>query len=105
MVDIKCGNCGHIFFIPKEEFKETSEYIINCPNCKFYGIINLKEKKIIKRKYTALVKFDENGHIICELHGAMLCVNKDKTLYRCNICHIGMDLNNIHCFIEKEVRE
>lgn len=27
----------------------------------------------------------------CSIHGAMLCINIERTLYRCPSCHIGYD--------------
>ena len=44
--------------------------------------------------YTNLVKFDENGYPMCEEHGAMNCVNKDRTLWRCLECHIGINVTD-----------
>ena len=57
-----------------------------------------------KRQYVNLVKFDENGFPICEQHGAMLCVNKELTLYRCGICHIGIDTTFIFRYVERKLR-
>ena len=54
--------------------------------------------------YKNLIHFDENGYPTCEEHGAMNCVNKDLTLWRCTECHIGVDVRNIYRFVEREVR-
>ena len=54
--------------------------------------------------YKNLVQFDENGYPKCEEHGAMNCVNKDLTLWRCPECHIGIDIKNIYRYVEREIR-
>lgn len=53
--------------------------------------------------YVNLVKFDENGYPMCEEHGAMFCVNKDRTLLRCGVCHIGIDTANLDRWRKKNV--
>lgn len=52
--------------------------------------------------YTNLVKFDGTGYPSCEKHGAMNCVNKERTLYRCPVCHIGIDVSFLFDFITRE---
>lgn len=52
------------------------------------------------RKYTNLIKFDENGYPLCEEHGAMLCVNEQGSLWRCPTCHIGVSFEHIRGFEE-----
>ena len=57
-----------------------------------------------RMSYKNLVQFDDNGYPTCEEHGAMNCVNKDLTLWRCAECHIGIDIKNTYRFVEREVR-
>ena len=33
-------------------------------------------------------------HPCCPSHGAMLCINKEGSLYRCAECHLGFDRLN-----------
>jgi hypothetical protein len=47
------------------------------------------------RKYINLVKFDRKGYPSCEEHGAMNCVNHNRTLWRCLECHIGIDVQRL----------
>jgi hypothetical protein len=43
------------------------------------------------KKYVNLVKIVDNT-VSCEEHGAMLCVNREKTLYRCPACGVGLSI-------------
>jgi len=44
------------------------------------GRTSVSEGKII---------WTENNYVTCILHGACLCVSKDRKLWRCPICHEG----------------
>lgn len=35
---------------------------------------------------------------MCEEHGAMSCVNKERSLWRCTSCHIGVDFGHVYVF-------
>lgn len=35
----------------------------------------------------------------CEKHGAMLCVNPEATIYRCQSCNIGVDVKELHEYV------
>jgi len=48
--------------------------------------------------YNNLVKFDARGYPTCEEHGAMNCVNEERSLWRCSACHIGIDFGDVHVF-------
>jgi hypothetical protein len=37
-----------------------------------------------------LVYWDDQQKVCCKLHRAMLCVNLDRTIWRCPWCHIGV---------------
>lgn len=52
------------------------------------------------KKYKNLVKFDEQGYPSCEEHGAMTCVNKERSLWRCSACHIGVSFEHMLVFDE-----
>jgi len=54
--------------------------------------------KRITKGYISLVKFDRRGYPSCELHGAMHCVNKERSIWRCPICHIGVSFDIIRVF-------
>jgi hypothetical protein len=45
--------------------------------------------------YVNLVKFDTDGYPTCEKHGSMNCVNRERTIYRCPVCHIGIDVSHL----------
>ena len=60
--------------------------------------------------YINLIKFDENGYPLCEEHGAMNCVNKERSLWRCTQCHVGISFGDINvfdewCRIQKSITE
>ncbi len=38
---------------------------------------------------TGKVYWTDNNLVTCEVHGAMLCVNPDRTIWRCPTCHEG----------------
>lgn len=64
----------------------------------------LRKKGVTEEdKYRNLVKVNEKGYVVCEEHGAILQVNKDGTLYRCPECNIGIDVENIFSFVERQV--
>lgn len=44
----------------------------------------------------------EKGYPHCSEHGAMLCVNEERTIWRCSTCHLGADLGQIHAYIRRE---
>lgn len=46
-------------------------------------------------EYINLVKFDTGNNLVCEEHGAMLCVNKDRSIWRCPVCNIGISLGSV----------
>lgn len=48
--------------------------------------------------YVNLVKFDANGYPSCEEHGAMNCVNKPRSLWRCIMCGIGVSFESVESF-------
>ena len=70
---------------------------ICCPSC---GATNTSHNSwckthLLKRKpnkYMNLVKFDSLGYPSCEEHGAMNCVNPNRTIWRCLQCNIGIDV-------------
>ena len=37
-----------------------------------------------------LVYWDERNKASCKKHGAMLCVSKDRRIWRCPACHVGL---------------
>ena len=51
-----------------------------------------------KQAYVSLVKFDAHGYPMCEKHGAMNCVNNERSLWRCVTCHIGVDFGDVRVF-------
>lgn len=65
-----------------------------CPNC---GAI-LPHR--IHEEYKNIVQFDANGYPSCEKHGAMNCVNKDRKLWRCITCGIGVSFTSVESFDE-----
>jgi hypothetical protein len=61
----------------------------------------LREKESpYKRKegYKNIVQFDLNGLPSCELHGAMNCVSKNRKLWRCIMCGIGVSFGSVNAF-------
>jgi len=48
--------------------------------------------------YKNLVKFDANGYPHCEEHGAMNCVNKETSIWRCTVCGVGFSLGSVEAF-------
>lgn len=57
-----------------------------------------------ERQYTNLIVFDKNGYPACEKHGALNCVNKERTLWRCSICHVGVSFAGFDEFKENLLR-
>lgn len=53
-----------------------------------------------KEGYKNIVQFDENGYPSCEKHGAMTCVNKQRLLWRCVTCGVGVSFEHVNVFDE-----
>jgi len=51
-------------------------------------------------QYVNLIRFDANGYPECEEHGAMNCVNKERSLWRCMACGVGVDFGDVLVFDE-----
>ncbi len=51
-----------------------------------------------KEDYKNIVQFDMNGYPSCEKHGAMNCVSKDRQLWRCIMCGVGVSFESIGAF-------
>lgn len=52
------------------------------------------------REYKNLVMFDASGYPSCEEHGAMACVNKERSLWRCIQCGVGVSFGDVLVFEE-----
>jgi hypothetical protein len=50
------------------------------------------------RGYVNLIMFDLNGYPSCEKHGAMNCVNKERSLWRCLTCGVGVSFGSVEAF-------
>ena len=58
-----------------------------------------------EREYTNLIKLNIYGKPECERHGAMNCVNKERTIYRCMMCHVGIAFENDTTKLSKLIRD
>jgi hypothetical protein len=73
--------------------KAVTKKLRLCKNhAKEIGIPGFKKPQVKRQHgYVNRVMFDRNGYPSCEEHGAMNCVNKETTLWRCLACGIGID--------------
>jgi hypothetical protein len=81
-----------------EVFDKVKEYArVSCsPKADHRKVIqSIYEMMRKSRKYISLVQFTSLGYPTCELHGAMLCMNSDKTLWRCPDCNVGIDVSGM----------
>lgn len=53
-------------------------------------------KTIKQAKREDLIEITPEGHYYCKKHGAMNCIKKDLTLYRCTACGIGIQTSSPH---------
>jgi len=62
----------------------------------------MDRKSPYKRKdgYKNIIQFDQSGYPSCEEHGAMACVNKDRSLWRCIQCGVGVSFGDVRVFDE-----
>ncbi|MFA5307095.1 MAG: hypothetical protein WC365_06620 [Candidatus Babeliales bacterium] len=51
-----------------------------------------------KEETKNIIQFDVNGYPSCEVHGAMNCVSKNRKLWRCIACGVGVSFGNIEAF-------
>jgi hypothetical protein len=45
-----------------------------------------------------IIQFDSAGYPFCEKHGAMNCVSKDRVLWRCFACGVGVSFGSVPSF-------
>ena len=70
---------------------------IKCPSCgSDFHIPTYKRRT----QYANLIKFDASGYPSCEKHGAMNCVNKERSLWRCSACGVGVSFEDVNVFDE-----
>lgn len=48
----------------------------------------------------ALLQFDSGGYPWCENHGAMNCVNKPRSVWRCSVCGKGVSFESVEALDE-----
>lgn len=53
-----------------------------------------------KEGYKNIIRFDARGYPSCEKHGAMTCVNKERSLWRCIQCGVGVSFGDVNVFDE-----
>jgi len=53
-----------------------------------------------KEAYKNIIQFDASGYPSCEEHGAMVCVNKERNLWRCIQCGVGVSFGDVNVFDE-----
>jgi len=51
-----------------------------------------------KESYKNIIQFGRKGYPSCEEHGAMNCVNKDRSLWRCIMCGVGVSFGSVKAF-------
>lgn len=48
----------------------------------------------------ALLQFDSGGYPWCENHGAMTCINKPRSVWRCSVCGKGVSFKSVEALDE-----